>query len=235
MASITRPRRVGPGGRSPAARQLTQALERLLRAGRVFTEISVREIIEDAGVARATFYTCFGDKSELLLVLTDGLRRRLLDLARAWDPAAGEDGAERFTRFFRQVIAIHRDHYAVLSALRELASYDAAVNDFYTADLEEFEQAVYDTLVEQQRARATTPGLDPAAASRVIVWGGAQAIAHHIRVDDGAGDAAFARELGQIWWHGAYRRPPRIAQTESTDGIHDGLHRRTAQKDETPP
>nr|BFD87786.1 hypothetical protein StreXyl84_71870 [Streptomyces sp. Xyl84] len=216
MASITRPRRAGPGSRPPAARQLTEALERLLRAGRVFTEISVREIIEEAGVARATFYTCFGDKSELLIALTDGLRRRLLELARGWDPAAGEDGAERFARFFRDVIAIHRDHYAVLSALRELAAYDAAVNDFYTADLEEFEQAVYDTLAGQQRAGATTPGLDPAAASRVIVWGGAQAIAHHIRVDDGGGDAAFARELGQIWWYGAYRRPPHTAQKDET-------------------
>ena len=40
------------------------------------------------------------------------------------------------------------------------------------------------------------------------MWGGAQAIARHIEVDDGSGDAAFARELGWIWWHGAYRRPP---------------------------
>jgi hypothetical protein len=35
----------------------------------------------------------------------------------------------------------------------------------------------------------------------------AQAIAHHIRVDDGSGDAEFANELRAIWWYGAYRRP----------------------------
>jgi hypothetical protein len=37
--------------------------------------------------------------------------------------------------------------------------------------------------------------------------GRAQAIAHHIAVDDGSGDTALARELARIWWHGAYRRP----------------------------
>ncbi|WP_405582795.1 TetR/AcrR family transcriptional regulator [Streptomyces sp. NBC_01190] len=205
MGSVTRQRR-DANRRSPAEEQLVAALERLLKGGRVFTEISVQQILEEAGVSRATFYARFRDKSQLLIRLTDGLRARLLGLAQAWDPAAGEDGAERYARFFSQVIAIHRENYAVLSAVRELAAYDAAVQDFYTADLEEFEKAVYQTLVDQQRSGDTVADLDAVAAGRIIVWGGAQAIAHHIGVDDGSGDAAFARELGKIWWYGAYRR-----------------------------
>ncbi|CAM5524928.1 hypothetical protein [Streptomyces canarius] len=79
--------------------------------------------------------------------------------------------------------------------------------DFYTADLEGFDEAVLRTLLSEQAAGSTPADLDAVAASRIIVWGGAQAIAHHIRVDDGSGDAVFARELARIWWYGAYRRP----------------------------
>jgi AcrR family transcriptional regulator len=183
------------------------ALERLLRKGAVFTEISVQQILDEAGVSRGTFYSHFRDKSQLLIRLTDNLRSDLLALAKAWNPAAGEDGAERYAAFFSQVITIHRENFAVVSALRELATYDAAVHDFFTADLEEFDNAVRETLVDQQRTGVTPVGLVPSAASRIIVWGGAQAIAHHIRVDDGSGDAEFTGERGAIWWYGAYRRP----------------------------
>lgn len=194
--------------RSAATRvQLLSTLERLLDSGESFTEISVQRIIEEAGVSRATFYAHFHGKSDILVRLTDELRQALLELAQQWDPGAGEDGADRFARFFQAVITIHRAHQGVLTAVREAASYDPAVSDFYTADLEGFDEAVLKTLLSEQAAGSTPSDLDAVAASRIIVWGGAQAIAHHISADDGSGDAAFARELGRIWWHGAYRRP----------------------------
>lgn len=83
----------------------------------------------------------------------------------------------------------------MLTTVREAAAYDSAVGDFYTADLEGFDEAVLQTLRSEQAAGSTAADVDVTAASRVIVWGGAQAIAHHIAVDDGSGDAVFAREL----------------------------------------
>ncbi|GGJ63940.1 TetR/AcrR family transcriptional regulator [Streptomyces brasiliensis] len=193
--------------RAATRAQLMATLGRLLDAGEPFTEISVQRIIEEAGVSRATFYAHFHSKSDILVRLTDELRESLLELARRWEPGAGADGADRFARFFVEVISIHRPHQGVLTAVREAASYDPEVSDFYTADLEGFDEAVLKTLLSEQAAGSTPADLDAAAASRIIVWGGNQAIAHHISVDDGGGDAAFARELGRIWWYGAYRRP----------------------------
>ncbi|WP_204071348.1 TetR/AcrR family transcriptional regulator [Planotetraspora phitsanulokensis] len=215
MASVTRKRKDNDERPTAAEKQLLAALERLLKRGESFTEISVQQIIEEAGVSRATFYAYFRDKSHLLIQLTDALRSTLLEKARKWDPSAGEDGAARYARFFIEVITIHRDNHAVLSALRELSSYDASVRDFYTADLEKFDEAVLKTIVDEQASGSTPSDLDAAAASRVIVWGGEQAIARHISVDDGSGDEAFARELGKIWWYGAYRRPAEQPVNES--------------------
>ncbi|SEO21020.1 TetR/AcrR family transcriptional regulator [Actinacidiphila rubida] len=208
MRPVTRRQADHHAARSAATRaQVMAALERLLDAGENYSEISVQRILEEAGVSRATFYAHFPGKSDVLVQLSDDLRESVLALARQWDPAGEGAGAERFARYFEDVLAIHRAHQGVLTAVREAAAYDAAVSDFYTADLEGFDETVLRTLRSEQAAGSTPADLDAVAASRVIVWGGAQAIAHHIRVDDGRGDAAFARELARIWWHGAYRRP----------------------------
>ncbi|WP_229701386.1 TetR/AcrR family transcriptional regulator [Streptomyces camponoticapitis] len=187
--------------------RLLSAVTQLLGTGEPFTAISVQRIIDQAGVSRATFYAHFRGKSDILARLSAQLRESLLALARQWDPAVGENGADRYTRFFEEVIVVHRTHRSLITAIREVAAYDPEVSDFYTADLEGFDEHVLETLLAEQEAGSTTRDLDAVAASRIIVWGGGQAIARHISVDDGSGDASFARELARIWWYGAYRRP----------------------------
>ncbi|WP_338704225.1 TetR/AcrR family transcriptional regulator (plasmid) [Streptomyces sp. Q6] len=208
MRSVTRRQARYHAARSAASRaQVVRTLGRLLDSGEAFTEISVQRILEEAGVSRATFYSHFRSKTDLLVQLTDELRQSLLALVQQWDLRAREDAADRLARFFEDVLTIHRDHQGVLTAVREAASYDDSVGDFYTANLERFDETVLRILRSEQAAGATPDDVDASAASRIIIWGGAQAIAQHIAVDDGSGDAVFARELAQIWWHGAFRRP----------------------------
>lgn len=205
MRPVTRRQADHHAARSAATvAQVMSALRELLDTGEAFSEISVQRILEQAGVSRATFYAHFQSKSDVLVRLTNGLRESLLALAQQWDPG---DSPDRLAQFFEEVIKIHRAHHSVLAAVREAATYDSTVDDFYTADLEGFDETALRSLLADQAAGLTPADLDAVSASRIIVWGGAQAIAHHIRVDDGSGDAVFARELALIWWHGAYRRP----------------------------
>ena len=208
MRPVTRRQAGHHAARSAATRaQVIRTLEHLLDAGEPFSEISVQRILEEAGVSRATFYSHFQSKSDLLVQLTDELRQSLLALAQQWERGAGEGAADRLAQFFEDVLTVHRAHQGVLTAVREAASYDASVADFYTANLEGFDETMLRALRSEQAAGATPADVDAPSASRIIIWGGAQAIAHHIAVDDGTGDAVFARELAQIWWHGAFRRP----------------------------
>ncbi|MGY6024750.1 TetR/AcrR family transcriptional regulator [Streptomyces spinosirectus] len=205
MRPVTRRQADHHAARSAATvAQVMSTLQRLLDAGEAFSEISVQRILEEAGVSRATFYAHFQSKSDVLVRLTNDLRQSLLALAQQWDPPAGPD---KLAEFFENVIKIHRAHQSVITAVREAAAYDPTVDDFYTADLEGFDETALRSLLSDQAAGLTPDDLDAVSASRIIVWGGAQAIAHHIRVDEGSGDTVFARELAQIWWHGAYRRP----------------------------
>ncbi|MCZ4602365.1 TetR/AcrR family transcriptional regulator [Streptomyces sp. Lzd4kr] len=205
MRPVTRRQADHHAARSAATvAQVMSALRQLLDRGEAFSEISVQRILEEAGVSRATFYAHFQSKSDVLVRLANGLRESLLALAQQWDPGVSPD---RLARFFEEVIKIHRAHQNVLAAVREAATYDSTVDDFYAADLEGFDAAALRSLLSEQATGLTPADLDAVSASRIIVWGGAQAIAHHIRVDDGGGDTVFARELALIWWHGAYRRP----------------------------
>jgi AcrR family transcriptional regulator len=206
MASVTR--RPSTTQRATAAEaQVLAAVERMLGEGTRFTEISVQEIADAADIARSTFYTHFRDKTQVLSRLAEKIKDRLVGMAEAWDPSGPHGGAEGFQDFFEKVIAAHRKNFAVLTAIREIGGYDSTVSEFYTANLERADASVLHTLITEQDAGRTPGDLDPTTASRVIVWGGEQAILQHIRVDKGTGDKALARELARIWWYGAYRRP----------------------------
>ena len=73
--------------------------------------------------------------------------------------------------------------------------------------MESFQARAIEHLRERQAAGLTDPGLDPVKAARIIVVGGAQAIADHIERDGAGEDSAFARELAMTWWFGTYSRP----------------------------
>lgn len=217
MRPVTRRQADRYAARSAATQnQMMSALERLLDSGEKYSEISVQQILEEAGVSRATFYAHFHGKSDVLVRLTDDLRDSLVSLAKELDIVAGRDGDVRLASFFEEVMSIHRARRGLIAAVGEAASYEASVSDFYTANLGSFEEAALRALLSGQALGTTPADLDAVSASRIIAWGGAQAIAHHIQVDDVSRDAVFARELARIWWYGAYRRPGATMNSEST-------------------
>lgn len=203
MPSVTRNFNA-PDRRAALDGRVLAAVERLLAEGMRYSEISVARILEEAGIARSTFYAHFRDKTELLARLAGSLRQELLEIIGRWKP---DSGAEGLAAVFAQSIAYHRAHSAVLLAIKEAAAYDSGINDFYSADLDAFEAFAKEAILAEQAAGRTGGGVSADAASRVIVWGGEYAIARHIQVDDGSGDLEFARELAALWWYGAFRRP----------------------------
>ncbi|MGQ4421325.1 TetR/AcrR family transcriptional regulator [Streptomyces violaceoruber] len=208
MRPVTRRQANRYAARSAATQALVlSALERLLDSGENYSEISVQQILEEAGVSRATFYAHFHGKSDVLVRLTNDLRDSLVSLAETLDIADEEDGDVHLSVFFEELIRIHRARRSVIAAVAEAASYEASVSDFYAVNLESFEGAALRALLKGQTISTTTSELDAVSASRIIAWGGAQAIAHHIQVEEASCDPVFARELARIWWYGAYRRP----------------------------
>jgi AcrR family transcriptional regulator len=206
MPSITR-RTARAGARAPAEDRILATTERLLAAGSSFTELGLQRIAAEAGVARSTLYGYFPDKSHLLTRLADKITGVSLAAIAPWVPNGPDGGLDGFIALFRQLIAIYRDHAAVLAALDEVSAYDAFVAEYWDSRLGQFVANAERVLADEQRAGRSPASIDVAMASRLNVLGGHRFMARHVATDDGSGDESAARELASTWWYGILRRP----------------------------
>lgn len=206
MESVTARPATSRDRRSERANRLLDATRRLLDEGACFTELGVGRITAEAGVGRSSFYTHFRDKTDLLVRLAATFHDRSMEIVSSWQADDGM-GLDALVVLYERVLALHRDQYAVVSAVAEVAAYDAEVRESWNAQLERLSTGARERLVRDQRAGLAPTGLDPDTAVTVIVWGGSHAIVRHVALHDASRDQVFAQELAHIVWYGAFRRP----------------------------
>jgi AcrR family transcriptional regulator len=207
MTSTTRRRAPDSDRRSVVEGQILAATEQLLRDGSSFTDLGVQRIAAAAGVSRSSFYVCFRDKTDLLIRLAGTLKQQVLDVAQDWHPAGPGGGPDGLAAVFRAIIAFYRRHADLLGAITEVAAYDPAVAGFWNSELDRFTDRTAELIRAEQDAGRTAADIDPVIAARVMTWDGNQVIARHVASGEESLDAAVARELALIRWHGVYRRP----------------------------
>jgi AcrR family transcriptional regulator len=210
MPSTTRRRGHDTDRRSVVEAQILAATEQLLREGENFTDLGVQRIAAAAGVARSSFYVSFRDKTELLIRLAGSLKQQIFDLAKDWRPTGPDGGLDGLTAVYLAMIAFYHQQAQLLAAITEVAAYDSTVADFWTGQLDRFTDLTAQLLREEQAAGRTAADFDPVIVAQILTWDGDRVIARHVANADtanGTRDAAVAREIALIRWHGAYRRP----------------------------
>lgn len=204
MASITRRSSNSADRRAALENRIASVLEARLRDGVTFTEFSVEQIANAAGISRSTFYLYFRDKSDVLLRLTGSLKERSYEIAASWELDGGVDG---LARAYVQILRHYREHEALLVAINEVAAYDPQVHEVWTADQHRFIDNLVMVLRTEQQQGRTPADIDPKLAAKLIVQGGSQVLAQQVSGSDGSDDEAVARELARCYWYGVYRRP----------------------------
>ncbi|KOV69545.1 hypothetical protein ADL00_11460 [Streptomyces sp. AS58] len=207
MASTTRRPSSAADRRAALEERILAVIEGLLQGGVTYTELSVEQIAQAAGISRSTFYLYFRDKVDVLLRLSGALKSESLAIASGWRPTGPDGGVDGLTRTYERILRHYRTYAALLSAINEVAAYDPAVREVWTAYQEQFVDNLVTVLEEEQKAGRTPADIDPVLAARLIVRGGGQVIAGQVAGSDGGDDAAVARELALGYWYGVYRRP----------------------------
>jgi AcrR family transcriptional regulator len=204
MASITRPRSQLSKRRAETEAAVLAAVDRLLRDGARFTELSVQRIADEAGVARSTFYLCFQDKIDVLLRLTSTLKDDIFAMGEKWSPAEG--GVDGLADIYVRQLAYYRDRAPIMAAIAEVTAYDEAFQDANVQSIRRFAKRISGRLRKEQQAGRLSAEVEPAIAGQVLAWSGEQVIARQVSIGDPANDAKVARELANAQWYGTYRR-----------------------------
>jgi TetR/AcrR family transcriptional regulator, ethionamide resistance regulator len=205
MVSTTRRSSAAALRRATAEARTLETVEKLLRDGESFTELSVERIASEAGLSRSTFYLYFRDKTELILRLAASLKVGTFETGEDWGP----DGLAWIAGSYYRIIRNYRGRSATLAAVIEVAGYDKSVRELLDTYQQRFIDRMAARLADEQRAGHAPAGMDPGLAARVMIWGGEHAIATYVigTADDEEMDAAMARELAASHWFGTYRRP----------------------------
>ncbi|CAM3077015.1 TetR family transcriptional regulator [Mycobacterium intermedium] len=192
--------------RAEIEQQLLEATERLMGEGFAFTELSVDKLATAAGISRATFYIYFEDKRQLLLQLTRHVFTELAEAAGLWWDVSERRDPDDARRAIRQLLAVYRKHQTVITAVVEVASYDAVVAENYKAIVDSISEGGTAALERGINQGAVT-GLRPQETARALTWMVERACQQMVRYSPPEEDEVIAEALTEIAWRAWYLEP----------------------------
>jgi AcrR family transcriptional regulator len=185
-------------------RRTRAAVERLLEHNS-FTSLSVEDIIQEAGIARSTFYVYFADKGQMLGALTADLLDDALVAVRAWwelpptaDFAELRDALAGFIHFF------HR-HSALLKAVIDASAYDPDAAAGFAHMVRSGEEGIAEHIRTGQQEHSVAGDIDPDVVARWLVRLVEQGLYELIPGADEAQRERLIDAISMISWNILYR------------------------------
>ncbi len=127
---------------------------------RGYVDTSVSDIVRNAGGSRASFYSYFTSKDDVLSVLVSTLTDDLFAAAtRPVHPSAGT--FENLSATIRQFMDAYRDRAPLLLVLEQATTVDAAFLKLRLAIRTRFATSLATTLADRHQRRPDPDGLDP--------------------------------------------------------------------------
>lgn len=148
-------------------RRLADAIERLVDDETSYGELSVDQLIGEAGVARSTFYKYFGDKSGLLSSLVGAVRDDFLHAANSWLAMTAGGARAEYEESFRIIFGAYRSHRVVMRCIVEQSTQDDVIGAHFREMMAVFVAAVEHHVREGQRTGVIATSR---SASDLAIW-----------------------------------------------------------------
>lgn len=192
--------------RPEVERRLIAAVSKLCSDGTPFAEISISRLVREAGLARATFYLYFADRSAFVLRLIDYVRDRLASTVGALWGATLED-RQTLEATLLEFVTIFSAEYPIVAAVVETAGSDPAVGVYFNANMQTFVSESAKVLKAAQAKGVVRPELSAYEAAAAFVWMTERACYQLANTADRKAHRRLAHTLATIAWYGVHTAP----------------------------
>lgn len=206
----SRPRPRPQDGSTEAEQRIFAATERVLeRVGA--GELSVAQILEEAGVARGTFYHYFSSKWDLINKLAATV---MADIEARIQPFVVAGERETSVARLRESIVsgceVWAEHRTVVRALTEQWRIVPELREMWEGTFERLTTEIAGTIRRERRAGRIIKGPPPRTLAAALLWstGYCLYLAGLGELDDLPGEAAVAETLIAIWMGALFGASP---------------------------
>ncbi|MEA2340958.1 MAG: TetR/AcrR family transcriptional regulator, ethionamide resistance regulator [Solirubrobacteraceae bacterium] len=134
---------------------------------RAWSDLSVEEIMAEAGIGRTLFYRHFDDLADLLMTAAGEATGELFEAELALAGTHVENGPEAVRASIASAVAAYHRHGPLLRAIHEAAAGDERVAEGYEAMLARFDQFAEEAVRTAAEAFGGGP-TDPAETARAL-------------------------------------------------------------------
>lgn len=183
--------------RLSAEASLLEAMERLLSQGQSFSALTVETLASEAGIARATFYLRFKDKSALVASLLATISDEIVESSGRWFGGANEADPALIHSSLRGIVHAFKRHQAVLAAVAETVPFDATVAQLHQQMIDRLRAESRGAFAKVRQQGHASPMADDALADLLTDMIELYCSRHLKHLDD-AGLNALAERLAYI-------------------------------------
>lgn len=196
--------------RDEARVELLAILERLLREGESYHEISVDRLAGEAGLSRTTFYVYFEDKGDLLSGWFADATADLMAAAGRWWSLGPGVTREELRAALAHIVDRYRPHVPLMSAMHDAAGADPAARAAVASAMRGYITALRTHLETGQREGFVDPALPPAETAFWLQWMAERGFHQAAATTDPAAVGRLVDAYAHIVWNALYTaaRPP---------------------------
>jgi TetR/AcrR family transcriptional regulator, ethionamide resistance regulator len=161
-------------GTSEAEQKIMAATERLLATVPVH-QLSVEQILKEAGVSRRTFYVYFGSKFAVITRLAERVMGEIFNVIQPFlTTAEGESRREALRRSLEAGWDVWIEHRLVLRAVNEHWHEVPELREAWLDVFERFSEAMGAEIERERQAGLALPGPDGRQLASALLWSTAQ-------------------------------------------------------------
>ena len=185
------------------------ATERLLEKVPVH-QLSVEQILKEAGVSRRTFYVYFGSKFAVITRLANRVMGEIFDVIQPFlITAEGDSRREALRRSLEAGWDVWIEHRLVLRAVNEHWHEVPELREAWLGVFERFSEAMGAEIEREREAGLALPGPDARQLAAALLWSTAQSTyIAGLGVDPALTDErAIFETIASIWERAIYGTP----------------------------